>query len=119
MAQVPPDPRFDTQWNRSELDGARARYIGTPWGEMALYLVGDEVLCAQAFCPHLEGPLFEGSRCDQTITCPWHQWRFDLRTGRRVDLAGRLLGHAERLARCTVHIAVDGRIWLGPPLQDS
>ena len=119
MAHMPPDSRFDTQLHQAQLDAARSKFVQTPWGEMALYLVGGQVLCAQAFCPHLEGPLFEGSLCEQVITCPWHQWRFDLRTGRRVDLAGRILGGAHTLARCPVHIAADGRIWLEPPLQAS
>jgi phenylpropionate dioxygenase-like ring-hydroxylating dioxygenase large terminal subunit len=37
-------------------------------------------------CPHLGGPL-DAAAVDAAgvVTCPWHGYRFDVRTGRRVD----------------------------------
>jgi nitrite reductase/ring-hydroxylating ferredoxin subunit len=32
-------------------------------------------------CPHARGPLFEGKRNGDVIICPWHFFRFDLKTG--------------------------------------
>ena len=32
-------------------------------------------------CPHRGGPLGEGTLCGTLVTCPWHSWRFDVRTG--------------------------------------
>jgi nitrite reductase/ring-hydroxylating ferredoxin subunit len=84
---VPEPESFDTGLLPADVDPERPRPIATPWGTLALYSVGGEILCAQAFCPHLEGPLFQGTLSGTTVTCPWHQWRFDLRTGARVDAA--------------------------------
>lgn len=70
---------------RSSLDPERATPVETPWGKYALHLVDDEVICVQAFCPHMEGPLFEGTRSGARLVCPWHGWMFDLSTCERVD----------------------------------
>lgn len=43
-------------------------------------------LCAIAnTCSHLGGPLDEGSRDGDVVTCPWHGSRFDLRSGRVLE----------------------------------
>jgi len=102
----------------NELDPQRPRLIETPWGVMALYRIGDEILCAAAFCPHLEGPLFEGTLSGATITCPWHQWRFDLRSGRRLTLFGAHVGE-DRVARCQVQLDAHGAIVLLAPESSS
>lgn len=104
---------FDTELHLRDLDPARPRPIETPWGTMALYVDGGEVLCLQAFCPHLEGPLFQGSVADSKVTCPWHYWRFDLKTGARVGLFGMPLP-GPRLARCEVALSSRGTLVLRP-----
>ena len=32
-------------------------------------------------CLHAGGPLHEGRLDGTTVTCPWHEWRFDVATG--------------------------------------
>ena len=44
-----------------------------------------EVCALASTCTHLGGPLAEGSREGDTVTCPWHGSRFDLRTGAVVE----------------------------------
>jgi nitrite reductase/ring-hydroxylating ferredoxin subunit len=44
-------------------------------------------------CPHWLGPLDRAPVEGGVVTCPWHGWRFDVRTGLRVD------GRPGRLAR--------------------
>jgi nitrite reductase/ring-hydroxylating ferredoxin subunit len=36
-------------------------------------------------CTHLLGPLGEAPVEDGCVTCPWHGYRFDVRTGRSAD----------------------------------
>src|SRR6476646_2809117 len=32
-------------------------------------------------CPHRGGPLGQGALHGSSLTCPWHAWEFDCRTG--------------------------------------
>ncbi len=32
-------------------------------------------------CPHQGGPLGKGTLSQCVVTCPWHGWQFDVRTG--------------------------------------
>ena len=36
-------------------------------------------------CPHQGGPLGEGEMEGPVVACPWHEWRYDVRTGVNVD----------------------------------
>ncbi len=38
-------------------------------------------------CPHANGNLSAGDVVGQVVSCPWHDWRFDLNTGVCVDSA--------------------------------
>ena len=110
---------FDTGILPSELDPARPRPIETPWGSFSLFVAagrsGARVRCVQSFCPHLGGPLFQGTVAGEIVMCPWHQWCFDLETGRRVDLAGQLFPGRVALAVCAVSLSPRRTIQLATP----
>lgn len=36
-------------------------------------------------CPHTGGPLGEGMLDGEVLQCPWHGWRFNVRTGERPE----------------------------------
>ncbi|MGI8484431.1 MAG: Rieske 2Fe-2S domain-containing protein [Thermomicrobiales bacterium] len=48
---------------------------------LVLVRQGDQVLAASATCPHVGGPLDEGTMDGACVTCPWHGSIFDLRDG--------------------------------------
>lgn len=72
---------------------------------------GDVYALANA-CPHKAGPLSQGIVHDTTVTCPLHNWRISLVTGRalgedkgcvpvipvKIDGGRILIGRAEALA---------------------
>jgi len=103
---------FDTGLRESDLDPQRPAPIETPWGSYALYVVGGQVRAVQSFCPHLDGPLFQGTLSGETITCPWHQWCFSLVSGERQDAGAQLYGGKPRLRMCTVTSSPSGTLVL-------
>lgn len=59
-----------------------ARLLKTPMGCIAVFRTGEaEVFAASNSCPHKGGPLSEGIVHGQSVTCPLHNWVFDLNTG--------------------------------------
>ncbi|HVL86023.1 MAG TPA: Rieske 2Fe-2S domain-containing protein [Pseudonocardia sp.] len=76
-----------------EADGRAAWTVAAPDGRvLAVFLVDGTHHVTDAACPHNKGPLVEG-RIEEgpTLVCPWHRFRYDLRTGacanhRRYDL---------------------------------
>jgi nitrite reductase (NADH) small subunit len=40
-----------------------------------------ELHCLQGACPHAGGPLGQGTLNGTLLTCPWHGWEFDCRSG--------------------------------------
>ena len=52
---------------------------------VAIYNVGGAFHALDGVCPHQGGPLGEGELAGTVVTCPWHEWRFDARTGVNTD----------------------------------
>ena len=49
--------------------------------DLALFNVGGEVYCLDNTCLHRGGPLGEGYLEGEVVTCPWHNWQYNVRTG--------------------------------------
>jgi nitrite reductase (NADH) small subunit len=80
-----------------------ARLVKTAAGCVAVFRTGPaEVFAASNTCPHRSGPLSEGIVHGQSVTCPLHNWVFDLNTG-------QAQGEDARIATYPVRVE-DGRI---------
>jgi nitrite reductase/ring-hydroxylating ferredoxin subunit len=69
-------------------DAVRARLpLVVPFGddEFRLVDIAGAIVAHTTMCPHLGGPLAESPIDAGTITCPWHGYRFDVRTGANAD----------------------------------
>lgn len=53
-------------------------------GEIAVARLSDGsgYVAFESRCPHARGPLAEAKRKGDFIICPWHFFRFDLKTGK-------------------------------------
>jgi nitrite reductase/ring-hydroxylating ferredoxin subunit len=74
-----------------------------------LAMIDGELTAFSALCPHWLGPLDATPVEDGTVRCPWHDYRFDVRTGQSCDGRGLSLEPAPKIS------LVDGMVWLTAP----
>ena len=75
--------------------------------ELALFNVDGDFYATQANCLHLGGPLGEGRLVGCVVSCPWHGWQYDVRTGENeFDLAIQLQTFEVKVEHGEVKIAV-------------
>jgi nitrite reductase (NADH) small subunit len=67
----------------------------------ALFNVGGVISAIDGVCPHQGGPLADGAIEGTCVTCPWHGWQFDVRTGKTP------LG--PRIKQAVYEVKVEGR----------
>jgi nitrite reductase/ring-hydroxylating ferredoxin subunit len=48
---------------------------------IALFNVDGSFYAVDDTCLHRGGPLGEGELTGHVVTCPWHGWKYDVRTG--------------------------------------
>ncbi len=73
--------QFVTVARVEEVPEGEARVCQVAGREIALFRVGGQFYALDNVCPHRGGPLGEGFVSGTEVTCPWHAWSFDVRTG--------------------------------------
>lgn len=87
-----------------------ARCVNTPMGKIAVFrTMEDQIFALENRCAHKGGPLVEGMVHGASVTCPLHNWVYDLETGKAM---GADVGEVRTFA---VRV-VDGRILLAPDM---
>jgi len=59
---------------------------------IAVFAVDGEIRAVENRCLHVGNPLDDGAVSEGCVTCPWHGWRYDLRTGEHLTMFGRRRG---------------------------
>jgi nitrite reductase/ring-hydroxylating ferredoxin subunit len=73
--------------------------------QIALFAANDAIYACNNRCPHEGYPLREGTLADDCVlTCNWHGWKFDLRTGDNLLQGDRLRTYPTKV--------VDGTVWV-------
>lgn len=70
--------------SEAELGEGSAKVIQAEDRALALFKVEGRCYALANACPHKGGPLGEGTLKDHVVTCPWHGWNWDVRTGANV-----------------------------------
>ncbi len=66
--------------------------------EVALFNIDGTIHAIENICPHQGGPLADGFIEGPYVTCPWHAWCFDVRSGKMT------LGDFARVPRFEVRV---------------
>src|SRR2546425_3204678 len=73
--------RFVKVAEKSDLREGFSKVVSVEGRSIALFRVKNEYFALANVCLHRGGPLGEGNLSGSVVTCPWHGWKFDVRTG--------------------------------------
>jgi len=66
----------------ADLAPGQLRHVKIGKQDIAIARVGDEFFALSNVCRHAFAPLADGVLEGCEVMCPWHGWRYDVRTGR-------------------------------------
>ena len=68
---------------KSDVPEGEGRVVKVKDREIAVFNVDGEFHAIDNVCKHEGGPLGEGFLDDCIVTCPWHAWQYDVKTGKK------------------------------------
>lgn len=67
--------------NLGDLAEGSCKAVEIAGRSVALFNVQGQIYCLDNTCLHRGGPLGEGMLEGEVVTCPWHLWQYNVRTG--------------------------------------
>lgn len=64
-----------------EIEPGAGKEITAAGRIIALFNVDGELHAIDGICAHAGGPVGKGSLDGSIVTCPWHGWQYDVRSG--------------------------------------
>jgi nitrite reductase (NADH) small subunit len=84
---------------RADIPARRGWPVRVGERNLAVFDLGDAVVAVDNECRHVGNPIDDGFVSGGSVTCPWHGWRYDLRTGELLTVFGRRAGLATYAVR--------------------
>jgi nitrite reductase (NADH) small subunit len=66
---------------RDEIAPGTGKMVMAQSKVLALFNLNGEFYCLDNTCAHRGGPIGQGDVDETIVTCPWHGWQYDIRTG--------------------------------------
>ena len=76
---------FEPVGQVSEFAPGRGRMVTVAGRHVAVFRLGDEFFALDNMCLHRGGPLCDGEIRNGVVTCPWHFWSYEIKTGTMVQ----------------------------------
>jgi nitrite reductase/ring-hydroxylating ferredoxin subunit len=72
---------FVTVAKKTEIPAGEGRVVQVNGRDVALFNLDGTFYAVDNYCVHQGGPLGEGVLDGECVVCPWHSWRYSVKTG--------------------------------------
>ena len=100
-------PKFMKVAAVGELKPGENKVVSVDGTEVALFNVDGSFYALGNTCPHRGGPLGEGYLEGDVVTCPWHGWRFNVKTGHNVIMPAKVPSYKVKVEGDDVMVSLD------------
>ena len=101
-------PNFIKVASTSDLKPGGNKVVNVNGTDVALFNVDGEFFAINNTCLHRGGPLGEGLVDGDVVTCPWHGWRYNVKTGTNVTIpTAHVASYQVKVEDSDVLVAVD------------
>jgi nitrite reductase (NADH) small subunit/3-phenylpropionate/trans-cinnamate dioxygenase ferredoxin subunit len=76
---------FEAVGQISDFIPGQGKMVTVSGRHVAVFRLGDEFFALDNMCLHRGGPLCEGPIENNVVTCPWHGWSYEIKTGMMVQ----------------------------------
>jgi nitrite reductase (NADH) small subunit len=76
---------FVTVGRIADFTAGQGKMVVVNGRHVALFRLGDDFYALDNMCLHRGGPLCEGFIDNNVVTCPWHGWSYEIKTGTMVQ----------------------------------
>ena len=91
----------------SDIAAGTGKTVSVAGRDIALFNAAGTFYAIDNTCPHRGGPLGEGELDGTCVTCPWHNWQFDLTTGESLTDDTRVTCFPVKVAGADILVSVD------------
>jgi NAD(P)H-dependent nitrite reductase small subunit len=100
----------DTTLKLDEVAVGENRCVAFGEVQVGLFRQPEGFFALDNICPHRGAPLHEGFVSDGQVTCPWHQWQFQLQDGKCRNIPGaRVPAYPVEIRNGTIWINLDDK----------
>lgn len=86
-------PDVSTNLKSTDLAPGQKKCVVLNGKKISVFNVAGEFHAIDDACPHRAGPLSDGDLEGDVVTCPWHGWRFNVKTGQGTDFPQAKVAH--------------------------
>ena len=91
----------------AEIPPGSGRPVEVNGKAIAVFNVNGQVYAIANTCLHHGGPLGEGILEGDVVTCPWHMWEYNVRTGKKVGSPSlRVASYAVQVEGNDIKVAI-------------